>query len=86
MKLRIKSDGTQFGTCVVDENGRDISSHITGVSFVHSAGGVPVANLELHLVEIEEYDGKVVMIGPDGKEVRRIEYADGSVDDYSADD
>jgi hypothetical protein len=86
MKVRIESDGSPTGTRVVDQSGNDISNRVTGVTFRHNAGEVPWVELDLGFIEISAVETKARMIGPGGKEVRRIEYADGSEDVFSADD
>jgi hypothetical protein len=84
MKVTIKVDGTPTGTRVVSSNGADISDQIAGVTFRHGAGEIPTAELQLALVAIEAVDTPARMMGPSGKEVRRIEYADGSTDEFPA--
>ena len=79
MKVRIESDGSITGTRIKDGEGRDLAARVCGVRFSHDAAGVPEAELTLQMVEFE-YEGNARMIGPNGKQVRRIEYSDGSED------
>lgn len=81
MKVRIEADGSTMGTRVVTEDGRDISDRVTAVTFRHQSGRPPQVDIDLQFVplhQIGEVDAR--MLGPGGKEVRRIEYADGTVD------
>lgn len=84
MKVRVEADGGRSGTRIVDENGRDLSSHVTGVIFRHQGGGPPEIELELGYV-VAAIEGHAKMLGPSGKEVRRIEYMDGTSDEYGSD-
>jgi hypothetical protein len=79
MKVRIESDGDTIGTRVFTEDGREITDMILEIEWEHRAGGLPAARLYLSMIPLS---GPVVakMIGPGGKEVRRIEYSDGSED------
>lgn len=82
MKVRIESDGSGVGTRVLDQNGNDMSSGIASITFRHVGGGFPVAEIELSFIEVTATDTPARMIGPTGKDVRRIEYADGSFDEF----
>lgn len=85
MKVCIESDGSMGGTRVLDQNGNDLTKKLAGVTFRHSAGGFPMAEIDLHFVGITANDTPARMIGPGGKEVRRIEYVDGTVDEFAGD-
>lgn len=85
MKVRIESDGSMGGTRVLDQNGNDLTKKLAGVTFRHNAGDFPMAEVDLHFVDVAAIDTPARMIGPGGKEVRRIEYVDGSVDEFPAD-
>lgn len=77
MKVRIESDGVR--TKVFDETGRNISGMVTAVEFAHhGSGSVPVAELELMLIEASLSGVDARMIGPNGKAVKKIVYADGT--------
>lgn len=52
-RIRIESDGTPFGTRVIDtETGADLSNAISGVSWEHYAGERPTAVIGLTDVEL----------------------------------
>jgi len=79
--VTIKADGRPGGTRIYTPNGEDISHKVIAVSFRHEvASTIPVAELELAFISIEAVDVPVRMVGPGGKEVRRIVYADGTMD------
>lgn len=85
MKIRISGEGSAFGSQITDGAGRVLDG-VRAVSWRHEAGEPPQAEVELLFVPLhlaDEVDAR--MLGPSGKEVRRIEYADGSVDDYPTD-
>lgn len=80
MKVVVKSDGTAIGTRVIDMHG-NIVDGVRVVTWRHEAGGLPVAEVEMFFAGLET-PCEARMIGPKGVEVRRIEYADGSVVEY----
>lgn len=85
MKIRISGEGSAYGSRVTDGAGLVIEG-VRAVSWRHEAGEPPKAEVELLFVPLHlagEVDAR--MLGPSGKEVRRIEYADGSVDEYPTD-
>jgi hypothetical protein len=85
MKIRIAGEGSAFGSRVTDNAGRVLDG-VRSVTWRHEAGEPPRAEVELMFVPLDLIDEvEARMIGPAGKEVRRIEYADGSVDEYPAD-
>ena len=81
MNVKIISDGTPHGTKFQTEVGKQIDG-ITGVSIHADNDGVRVS-LDLMFIPFE-MAAKASMIGPNGKEVRRIEYADGSSEEFPA--
>ena len=81
MKVKIVSDGQPGGTKVLTDDGQDISSCVGGVIWRHRAGEVPEAELELVLIPFEGVASAKV-IAPNGKAVRRIEYEDGTIDEF----
>lgn len=82
MRVTIKSDGEPLGTIVTTEDGVDLSDRISGVSFSHDSGELPRLNLYLGLTPLV-IEGYARMIGPDGRQVRRIEYVDGSAETFA---
>lgn len=82
MKVHIKSsDGTPHGTKITDENGKDIDG-VTRVTWRAAVNDINRAEIELLFVDMD-VQGEARMMGPRG-EVRRIEYADGTVDEFPA--
>lgn len=81
MIVTIKSSAE--GTQILTEDGRDLASAVYSASWSIESNDFARAELRLGLVEIEAV-AEARMIGPGGKEVRRIEYADGTVDEYPA--
>lgn len=82
IRVKIQADGSPCGTQITTEDGRDLGGSVTGVTFRHDAGNIPVAELTIGFVEIE-YEGLAKLYGPGGKEVARIEYADGTFEEFS---
>lgn len=82
MIVTIKSspDG---GTRILTEDGQDISSQVSSVVWSHEAQDIARAELRLAFIEVDAV-AEARMIGPGGKDVRRIEYADGTIDEYPA--
>lgn len=81
MHVKITSDGTPHGTKVTTADGSPVQG-LTGILFRAEIDDVNRAELSLSLVEIDaEAEARVYVAG---KEVRRIEYADGTSDEYPA--
>lgn len=80
MIITIKS-GPKGGTRITTADGRDISNQVSGVSWSHDVDDIARAELRLSFIEIEAV-AEARMLGPGGKDVRRIEYADGTSDEY----
>lgn len=83
MQIRIGADGGVFGSTIQDDNFKAVEG-VKSVTWRHEAGDVPRAEVELLFVPLLTAC-QARMFGPGGKEVRRIEYADGSFDDFPAD-
>ena len=81
MQVRIVGNGDPTGTKIFTEDGRDISDCITGITISHCGGDLPIADVRLALFSFE-MQCEARMLGPDGKEVSRIIYKDGSEDHY----
>lgn len=81
MKVSIKADGSLKGTKVLAD-GKDLGGKISRVRFDHEAGVPPTIELDLVLIDMVEITGEARMIGPGGKQVKRIEYMDGAVEDF----
>ena len=81
MQVKIISDGTPHGTKVVTADGSPVRG-LTGIVFRAEVDDVNRADLSLSRVEIDAVAEARVFVG--GREVRRIEYADGSSDEYPA--
>ena len=82
MHVRIISDGTKYGTKVETLDGRAIKG-LTGVTFRADIDDINRAELHLHCTGIDaKTDAKIFVAG---REVRRIEYADGTADEFQAD-
>lgn len=83
MRIRITGDGTPTGTRLTDEAGNDISDHVAGVEFSHYAGDAPIATLKLGVVPVGVH-AQVAGLSIGGRAVKRIEYADGTVDEFGS--
>lgn len=79
MKVKIVADGSSRGTRIIDANGNDISSMLAAVEFRHQAPGVPEMRLDL-VMTVAVIEGEAKFIGHNGKEIRRVEYVDGTED------
>lgn len=83
MKVSVTSDGTPHGTRVTGPDGTAIAG-ITALNWRIAVGEPSRFDIEMSFIPLERVEGEAEMIGPAGKAVRRIEYADGSVDEYPA--
>lgn len=82
MDVKIVSTGEPFGTRILGPDGSDLSRYCSGVEWIHDAGELPRAVVRLSLIELE-VDARARFVAPNGKAVRRIEYEDGAVDEFS---
>lgn len=81
MQVKIVSDGTPHGTKVLTADGAPITG-LTGVVFRAEIDDINRAELSLCLTEIDaEAEARFYIRA---KQVRRIEYADGTADDFPA--
>lgn len=83
MNVVISSNGTGAGTKVTTPDGQPIRG-LTAVTWRMAIDEISRADLELSFVEVERVDA-VASVYVGGKEVRRIEYADGTFDEYPED-
>lgn len=81
MYVRIISDATKQGTRVETADGQPIKG-LTGITFRADINDINRAELHILCVGIDAKADAKVYIGQ--REVRRIEYADGTVDDFPA--
>lgn len=82
MQVKIIATGEPMGTSILMEDGQDLKGYATAVRFHHEGGQIPVLEIVMGLVPIE-IDGIVArMVGPDGREILRVEYADGTADEF----
>jgi len=82
VNVKITSDGEGFGTHVQTEDGREIDG-VTEIVWRAVAGDICRADVSLSFITLSgAADAR--MIGPNGKEVRRIEYADGTSEEFPA--
>lgn len=79
MILTIKADGSPHGTTITTEDGRQLPA--TSVRFSHSGrDALPIVEIELVMPRVDVVgDGKAYI---DGREVKRIIYADGGEDEF----
>ena len=82
MNVKITSNGEPCGTSVTDGAGRNLDNMVTAVRWSHRAGELPRAEIDLSLIEFE-VSGQAAIVGPGGRRVRRIEYEDGTMEDFS---
>lgn len=81
MKVRIEADGGTRGTKIFGPDGENISQTVTEVSFTHQAGRQPEIRIGITLCPVS-IEGEAKMYGANGKEVRKVIYADGTEQDY----
>lgn len=79
-QVKIVSKPGMNGTRIFGEDGRELRA--TSLVFRAGANEVAYAEISLPFVELDAVDIPARMIGPNGKEVRRIEYTDGTADEY----
>lgn len=82
MHVKIISDGTPCGTKVETADGTAVKG-LTEITFRAQINDINRAELHLACAGIEAEAEATVHVA--GKEVRRIEYADGTVDEFPAD-
>lgn len=83
MKVSIISDGTPRGTRIADDQGRPIEG-VVAARWDIGVGQPAEVRIDLSFIALDAEGVDAVMIGPGGKAVRRIEYADGSVTEFPA--
>lgn len=81
MKVRIEADGHPKGTRIFGPDGEDITRTVTEVSFQRQGGGVPEIKIGITLSPVV-IEGEAKMYGANGKQVRKVIYADGTEVDY----
>ena len=81
MKVRIEADGSPRGTKVYGPDGDDITSNITEVSFLHQAHAAPEIRICI-ILSPGVIEGEAKMYGANGREVRKVIYADGTEEEY----
>lgn len=77
MRVKIEADGEPLGTRIYADDGKDITDHATEVVWRHRAGELPTAEVTLCCTPISGH-GHARMVGPNGKDVRMIQYMDGT--------
>lgn len=82
MHVKIISDGTPYGTKALTADGASVQG-LTGIVFSAQINDINRAELHLACAGIEAEAEAAVYVA--GKEVRRIEYADGTVTEFPAD-
>lgn len=78
--VKIVSGGVSVGTHVFNEDGAEIHG-ITSIDWHARIDDVCRAEIEIGVVQTE-VGGRAKFFGPGGREIRRIEYADGTVEEY----
>jgi hypothetical protein len=81
MHVKIISDGTPRGTKVLTADGSPVTG-LTGIIFRADIDDVNRAELSLSCALIDAEASARVFVN--GREVRRIEYADGTVEEFPA--
>lgn len=80
MDVKIKSEGVN--NVQIMAGGVDLAKVARAVRISMEAGDVARAEVDLSFVQSIEVSGKAVCLGPHGKAVQRIEYTDGTVEEY----
>lgn len=83
MKVSIVSDGTPRGTRITDDQGRPIEG-VVAARWDIGVDQPAEVRIDLSFITLDADGVEAEMIGPAGRAVRRIEYADGSVTDFPA--
>lgn len=82
MNVKIVSDG-QIGTRVELPDGTPLAG-VMSITWRAAVSDFARADIELCIIEIDAV-AQARFYGPSGKEIRRIEYTDGSTDEYPED-
>ncbi|HBF30857.1 hypothetical protein [Rhizobium sp.] len=80
MKVFIEANGQVRGTTVKDEHGNGILG-VSGVEFAHHVGDMPAARLTI-ILPVVSIECEAKAYGPDGREIIKIMYADGTETEY----
>lgn len=83
MKVTVTSDGTGHGTRVAGPDGSPIEG-VVALNWRIAVNEPSRFDIELSFIPLELAEGEAVLYGPAGKPIRRVEYADGTVDEYPA--
>lgn len=83
MKVAIISDGTPCGTELRRVDSGELLHGVWSITWMIDNGGPARAEVQLQMVAIHGV-AETCVVGPSGKYVRRIEYADGTVDEFPA--
>lgn len=79
VEVRIVSDGTTRGTKVYTESGERLRG-VSRIAWNCAAGqDFPEAEITIGLAKVD-MAGRAVMLAPDGRRIRKIEYEDGTVE------
>lgn len=82
MNIKIASGGAAYGTKVTTADGAEVGG-LTAITFRAQVGDINRAELELAVGEIEVEAKARIFVR--GKQVLRIDYADGTFDEFPAD-
>lgn len=80
--MKIVSDGTN-GTKLLTDDGQEVEG-VVALTWSHQVDDFARIDARLSIVKIEAVGAETRFIGPNGKAIRRIEYADGTFDEYPA--
>jgi hypothetical protein len=84
MKVLIVNTGEALGTRIF-AGPNEITDMVSGVEWSHDAGEMPKATLHMDCFPAVLSDVHVRKIALHGRVVRRIEYEDGSADEFATD-
>lgn len=85
MKVTVTSDGSNRGTRVTGPDGAPIEG-VRALTFRAAVDEIASLDIELVFVTLDRLEGEATFYGPAGKPIRRIEYVDGTVDEFAAAD
>ena len=79
--MKIVSDGTPLGTKLLTDDGKEIQG-ITELNVRATHEGIH-ADAQIFIQKLDAVGLPTRIMGPNGKYISKIMYADGTVDDYS---
>jgi hypothetical protein len=86
VRIAIKSDGAPHRVKIINEETGEPLNGVTKVTWRAEVNDICRADIEVIIVPAEIVGAVAKVFGPNGKQIRRIEYADGTTEEYPAEE